>query len=229
MVAFGMMALGAVIHSFDIAPQLPHLLERVAGATLLSRKSQIVTAFLLGIVAYQWRDRIPYSWPAFFACVALCIGAAMWPEAAKPIAARFVLLPALAYMTVFIGLTAVPIPDYFRKGDYSYGIYLYHDPLLQVTISLFPAVAMIPFWGAGFTFAVGLAAVMVLANVSWHLIEKPILSLRKKFSFVARVRDLSDAPAATGEASPAGTVPLTAGVAAPLQASAGTGGQPLAR
>jgi peptidoglycan/LPS O-acetylase OafA/YrhL len=38
------------------------------------------------------------------------------------------------------------------------------------------------------TWMLAVPAVFALACFSWHCVEKPILSLRKKFSFVARAR-----------------------------------------
>lgn len=39
---------------------------------------------------------------------------------------------------------------------------------------------------------IGLPLVALLAAFSWHFIEKRIIALRKKFSFVARVRGVVD-------------------------------------
>jgi peptidoglycan/LPS O-acetylase OafA/YrhL len=205
-----MVAVGSAIQIYELLPHLPAFGAKLVRFTLLSRESQIVTAFLCGVIAYQLKDSIPYSKKLLFVCVALCVGAALMPEYAKPVASRFVLLPAITYITVYLGLTKIWIPQYFRTGDYSYGVYLYHDPLLQIVIAFFPAICMTPFWGAGFTFLVGLPMVLVLANFSWHYIEKPILAQRKKFSFVARVRGVEGAPAT---AAPAATAPRSADTA----------------
>jgi peptidoglycan/LPS O-acetylase OafA/YrhL len=43
-------------------------------------------------------------------------------------------------------------------------------------------------FGALLLLAIGLPVVFLVACGSWHFVEKPILSLRKRFSFVARVR-----------------------------------------
>lgn len=187
----GLLLMGAVIDASGATAHMPLIMKKVLDMFLLSREAQIVEAFLLGVVAYQLRGHIRYSRFLFGACLLVCLAAALLPQLAQLNAARLLLLPALTYMTVFIGLTEVPIPAYFKKGDYSYGIYLYHDPLMQAVISLFPALALSGLWGTVFTLACGLSMVMLMANLSWHYIEKPILALRKKFSFVARVRELA--------------------------------------
>jgi peptidoglycan/LPS O-acetylase OafA/YrhL len=124
----------------------------------------------------------------------------MFPKYAGGVPLRLILLPALTYITVFIGLTNIPIPKFLKRGDYSYGVYLYHDPILQSIISIFPAICMIPKTGAAFTFACGIPFVFLMASFSWHFIEKPILALRKKFSFVAKTR-LEETPKQDSEHS----------------------------
>jgi peptidoglycan/LPS O-acetylase OafA/YrhL len=187
----------------------------------VSRGGQLLVTFLLGILYYQLKHVIPYSWALFWACVAICIGGALIldKQAIDSVPNRFVLLPALVYITVFLGLTKIPVPKIVHTGDYSYGIYLYHDPLLQIWISLLPAGIIAGGLGYPVLAIFGIAAVALFAAFSWHVIEKPILSLRKKFSFVARVRgvaganDVSVAPKLPDD-------PGTAEAAAPASASA---------
>ncbi len=163
--------------------------------TLISRESQIVTTFVFGVLFYQLRGKIPYSYKLFTGCIGICLLAAFLLDTTQTtkVAWRIILLPVLTYMTVFIGLTPVPVPKFFKSGDYSYGIYLYHDPLLQVVIGVFPAISAISGYGGLFIFAIGLPLVILMAFLSWNVIEKPILALRKKFSFVAKMRGVEGA------------------------------------
>jgi peptidoglycan/LPS O-acetylase OafA/YrhL len=85
------------------------------------------------------------------------------------------------------------LPSVFHKGDYSYGVYLYHDPFLQILIGLAPGVFLVPKTGALALYAIGICAAMAVAVISWHMIEKPILGMRKKFSFVAKARGVDEA------------------------------------
>jgi peptidoglycan/LPS O-acetylase OafA/YrhL len=107
---------------------------------------------------------------------------------------RLLVIPALVYVTTFVGLTRMPLPSVFHKGDYSYGVYLYHEPFLQILITLAPGLFLIPKTGAIALYAVGICAAMGVAVISWHMIEKPILGMRKKFSFVAKARGVDDNP-----------------------------------
>jgi peptidoglycan/LPS O-acetylase OafA/YrhL len=80
----------------------------------------------------------------------------------------------------------MPLPNFFKRGDYSYGVYLYHQPLLQMIVSLFPTMALAPGIGAPCTFLLGLPFVFLTAWLSWHLVEKPLLMLRKAMSAAGR-------------------------------------------
>jgi peptidoglycan/LPS O-acetylase OafA/YrhL len=159
-----------------------------------SNGTRLLVTFLLGILAFQIKHRIPYSWPIFTLCCGVCAAAAFGHDRTtltRILSNDFALLLPLVYMTCFLGVTQIPVPKFVHSGDYSYGIYLYHDPFLQVIISLFPALVFRPVFGVPTLFLLGLPVVAVVATCSWHFVEKPILGLRKRFSFVARVRGVA--------------------------------------
>jgi len=187
--AFAVFLLVAGLASEKFAPH-SGIVGPVLRDFFVERGGQLLLAFVLGILAYQLRHHIPYSPAIAAACVAICIVGifAMNMGSLTRVPNRIIFIPALVYLTAFLGLTPIPLPKIFHTGDYSYGVYLYHDPLLQVIIGLFPALVAAPGYGSIILFAMGLPAVALLATFSWHVIEKPILGLRKKFSFVARVR-----------------------------------------
>jgi len=90
--------------------------------------------------------------------------------------ARSTLLDALLYPAVLAALVVYAaaglryLGNFGRFGDFSYGIYVVHFPLLQVLVSL--GLFRVDPW-------LGLAAatlgVLALAALSWHLVEKPFL------------------------------------------------------
>ena len=170
-------------------------LARLLSLFFVSRGAQLILAFLLGILAYQLRDRLPHSKAIFSSCLLLCVGAIIFMNSSSifQVPNRIILVPALVYITVFIGLVPMWLPKFFHQGDYSYGVYLYHDPFLQILILLAPALFLTPITGALALYAVGICAALAVAMVSWHNIEKPILGMRKKFSFVARARGVDGA------------------------------------
>lgn len=59
-----------------------------------------------------------------------------------------------------------------RKNDVSYGVYIYHMPIVNLLV-------FSGFMGAVVPLSVAMAATFVMAALSWFLIEKPALALKK--------------------------------------------------
>jgi peptidoglycan/LPS O-acetylase OafA/YrhL len=190
------LVVGVVVQHTSLT-SIGHGIGKFISVAFIEHEAQAVTGFLFGIILFQNRDRIPYSRILLGLCViAIAVSAMLLTfDVGQSPPMRFLLMPALAYITIFVGLTPMPLPKFFRTGDYSYGIYLYHQPILQVIVSLFPALALAPHTGPLFEFIVGAPVVIAIATISWHCVEKPTLSLRKRFTIVAKARHLTDAPA----------------------------------
>jgi peptidoglycan/LPS O-acetylase OafA/YrhL len=80
----------------------------------------------------------------------------------------------------YLGLVRLSRPPGFRGGDYSYGVYVCHFPIVQMINES---------WSFGDWRLLLLASfvpVTLFAMASWHFIESPILAQRKKFSLVGR-------------------------------------------
>ena len=76
-----------------------------------------------------------------------------------------------------MNLPKIPV---FDRGDYSYGVYLYHFPILQAMQLLFD-------FSVWYSLLVAATIpVSLMAMFSWHTIEKPLLRFRKKFSLVGQ-------------------------------------------
>jgi peptidoglycan/LPS O-acetylase OafA/YrhL len=88
----------------------------------------------------------------------------------------------MIYLVCFIGLSRIPKIPFYSRGDYSYGIYLYGFPLQQALIQVFPS---LHFWP--YHLAASVCCATAFAAFSWHTIEKPMLKLRKAFSFARRL------------------------------------------
>ena len=72
-----------------------------------------------------------------------------------------------------IAFMKIKIPENFlNKNDISYGIYLYHMPVVNFLI--YNNIS-----GSYFSFAICLILTVLLAIISWKVIEKPFLSLKK--------------------------------------------------
>lgn len=156
------------------------------------RGSRLFVSFLLGIAAYLYRDKIPYNTKLFWTCVAYCVCISgidpSWMEKFAgtaemnfPFLNLFTAVP-LTYIMVFIGVTDMPKLPLFHRGDYSYGIYLYGFPVQQALVAILPTKNLL------IHFTSEAVLITIFAIFSWHFIEKPILQLRKKFSFIARQR-----------------------------------------
>ena len=163
-----------------------HILN-ILNALFVDRGSRLFVSFLIGIAVYQLRYKIPYDWRVFLACAVWCgmLAIAIKPQSAATHFAVLNLFAAapLIYMMAFIGVTRLPKLPLFHRGDYSYGIYLYGFPLQQLVFEFAPAIK-----NPVLCFLIEMPVIVLFAMFSWHVIESPILKMRKKFSFVARQR-----------------------------------------
>ena len=131
----------------------------------------LVVSFVLGLMAYLWRHKIPYSWPLFFASLAVALGAI------HIVRLEDIGLVAFTYCTVFLGLTAIPKIPILSRGDYSYGIYLYGYGIQQAVSYLFPATREW-YWNI----LIALPVTVGVAMLSWRFVEAPTLALRKRLT-----------------------------------------------
>ncbi len=166
--------------SWLVPPQmLPDLLAQVLQSKRLASAAKIVPYFLLGALLYEMRGRIVMSaWLALLG-VAWCLLVGFWGDPAWRESPLLWLVsgPPLAYLTIWAGLTRLPAFNPFGRGnDYSYGIYLYHFPLLQLLVYLFD---IRDWW---MLMLVAAPVVLLAAMLSWHGLEKPIMRLRKRYS-----------------------------------------------
>ena len=63
-------------------------------------------------------------------------------------------------------------------GDYSYGIYIWHWPILQTIFAAEKAIGVTPNWFVSLVIASPLVALVAVA--SWHLLERPSLLIFKR-------------------------------------------------
>jgi peptidoglycan/LPS O-acetylase OafA/YrhL len=127
---------------------------------------QLFIYFLCGGAFFHLRRAIPYR-PVLFA-LSLVAGSVLLQETSTRVFAS----PFLTYCIVFLGLTRLPQPKIIATGDYSYGVYLYHYPLLQIVVNTFPHIGV---YGLGL---VAFPFVFAFAAASWHFVEKPTLRLK---------------------------------------------------
>jgi peptidoglycan/LPS O-acetylase OafA/YrhL len=183
--AIGVVALSVLLQFAAGSMAGPHFLAKGLEFYLHDGKGpNLLPCFILGAAAYSLRYSIPHDGRIAFACcvVIAFIGLVGAPDWWKNTALAFLISPVMIYLVSYVGLLKIPRLPYFHTGDYSYGIYLYAFPLQQALIVIFPSLKLWPLH-----LLASCLGATIFATFSWHFIEKPILKLRKNFSFVARV------------------------------------------
>ncbi|HEY5796696.1 MAG TPA: acyltransferase [Bosea sp. (in: a-proteobacteria)] len=125
--------------------------------------------FLAGGLIYLFRDRVSVSLPGLAA--ALVVLALLAPTPLYKAALYLVTAWGSLVLALAPALTRWPSEP---PSDLSYGVYLYGWPVQQASHALFPlAGAFALFWPA-------LLVTLVVAWLSWHLVEKPALGLKRR-------------------------------------------------
>lgn len=142
-----------------------HVPSFISGATNL----HVCMMFYIGSFLYINRDITPVS-PYYLLWALFLAGMTIGTD-------RFQFAYVLLLVTFFC---AASFSSQFawmdRYGDYSYGVYLYGWPSQQIVALLFPKLVAIPHA----FISMGLA--LILAMLSWHLVEKRSLQLKSLFS-----------------------------------------------
>lgn len=144
------------------------LLRRQADMTgietydLFGKWGALMICYVAGVALYLYRELVErYKWPLFLASIALFF---LPCDCAVDFCRPF-LLAVLVYVLAF----ATPSIRMFKSlGDLSYGVYLYHGPIVYLTICMG--------WGISLpNFLLTLSFVLLFAFASWHLLEKKVL------------------------------------------------------
>lgn len=130
---------------------------------------KLMVLFLLGVTAFLYRERIPYSatlfWPSLiFSLIApFCL----------PAADYLTLLP-LTYVTLYLGLANPKRFAFIGLADYSYGTYLYGWVFQQFVADLLP-------WSRHWylNIALSLPLACLAGVISWYGVEKPMQRFKK--------------------------------------------------
>ena len=167
-------------HALDV---LPKRVDTLLSHFFEERGNLLYCYFACGCLFYVFRYRVPFSVYGFCVCLAIyaCGAAEVFGTG---LAGKVFLMPLIVYCMIFVGLSRIPKLPLYHRGDYSYGIYLYGYPLQQALVASFPQMT-----SPVLHFAITLPLVTLVAMFSWHCVEKPILRLRRKFSFTARKGD----------------------------------------
>jgi peptidoglycan/LPS O-acetylase OafA/YrhL len=135
---------------------------------LLSAWGWLVAFFAAGIVLYKLRNtRILDGRIAALALAGLVLSV--------PLRLFLVLFPIFGcYLALWLALNRrLPVIPVARFGDLSYGLYIYGWPVEQTVIWLSGGHAA--WWQV---FLIALPATALIAFLSWHLVERPMLRLK---------------------------------------------------
>lgn len=162
----------AVAAHFAVVEAVPEIPETVAALGSLARFG---LCFMIGVLAYAFRDRIILS------PVLLAAAAALAWLLNDTVAARAMNIIAVAYLVFVLGAGSYGVVGrWTRTNDVSYGTYLYGWPIQQTLMVAFPSM----------TAAANMAAALVLAPIagllSWQFVERRALSLKSKFPMRVR-------------------------------------------
>jgi len=141
------------------------------GPTALDHLARLGFSFLLGTAAYVLRDHLKLS---LLTVVLLLV--ITWLLAGTTFYRGALYFFTAAAVLWFAQTPGGPVRQFNKLGDYSYGLYIYGWPVAQTLIALNPALS------PTMLFALGAPITLVLAILSWHLVEKPILARRAAFA-----------------------------------------------
>ncbi len=139
------------------------------GAKGVETALRLPLIFLVGGLIYLWREKVPLSLAGLalgLAATALLIATPLYKPMLYLVTGWASIVLALAP-----GLTHRPTEP---RADLSYGVYLYGWPVQQALVALWPLA------GAWLLLVPALALTAIVAALSWYLVEKPALGLKRR-------------------------------------------------
>ena len=183
----GLIAVAFAYRGVLVALDVPH---PAIWASTLSRLDPIALGAILAVVL---KGRAPML-GAWARSGLILGGLAVWPVCARffgydgPGALLTYPLVALGCGAILLGvLCSAPAGRFLRKGplvylgQISYGLYVYHILAHHLVVGYLPV-------GVAGTLVVGFALTLAMAMVSYHVLERPFLKLKQRFTHV-RSRD----------------------------------------
>ena len=155
--------------------------------------------FALGTLAYLVRERLALTWLAVLPLAAAAIG--LHKTHFGELAAALL----LGYLTLLLAArTWGRLGAFTREHDYSYGVYIYAAPVQHTLQYWMPGLdaLVLSLWA--------LAATLPLAYLSWTLIEKPALGMRRAWFGRRQAARVAPAPRSGQPAAVALAVPHAA-------------------
>lgn len=143
----------------------PGLVERWPA---LVPQGRFFMSFMLGVVAYQHRRRIPLRW-SWLAAMLIVVMATHETTLEQPTYITFI-----GYLALLLGGVTMPsLSRLTRRTDLSYGLYLYAWPVQQMLLHRWPGL------DTGLHILSSLGIALPLAALSWLVVERPALGLKR--------------------------------------------------
>ena len=130
--------------------------------------TRLFSMFFAGSAFYIWKDKIHLS--PLLASVGLLLLMASSVSRDVFFVVYCIVVPFLVFFLAYVPSGGVR--KFNRFGDYSYGVYIYAFPVQQSIASLIPNVSVSVMFIFSFT------VTLILAMISWHLIEKKFLRMK---------------------------------------------------
>lgn len=166
----GLMALAMAVFLLGCTVSFLPAIDTAMPARLWAMRN-LALPFAVGTAFYVWRDEVPLGWlglPVAFAAMLLLNEVQLQ---------RMGVTLFLCYAVFVLAyLPGGPIHAYNRLGDYSYGIYIYAFPMQQLVMFLIAPLSPLQ------NMALAFPLTLVLAILSWHLVERPCLASRGRLA-----------------------------------------------
>lgn len=128
--------------------------------------------FQAGALFYLYKDVIVYR--DIYALFALLFWIATWYIKPMSNIGHFLAVPYITFWLAFNPKLSF-FNNFGKYGDFSYGVYLYGMAAQQILISMLGAEYPLPI-----LMILSILISFILAYLSWHLVEKPALSLKNR-------------------------------------------------
>ncbi len=183
--------IGLAVWAAIILVMRPSLLQSGSFPELLAYFSLF---FGTGVAAYLLRAYVRITWQPLLALAALFV-VAWGTDMAEITSAIFLGYGLLWLATLQFG----KLRAFANSNDYSYGVYIYSFPVTQGILQMWPGINMVSLLAA----TVGIT--ILLAFLSWELIERPALWLARSWrrgAFAKPEVPVRDVPGVVAAAAP---------------------------